>query len=62
MFEAEEIEALALGARVVAAFGNDELARAAGSALSRVEVVLPPGLRTRLDQAALFAPPPGVPS
>jgi len=56
MFDSEEIEALALGARVVAAFGDDGLARAAGSALSKVESVLPAGLRARLDQAALFAP------
>jgi len=56
MFESEELEALVLGARVVAAFGDEALARAAGSALSRVEMVLPARLKPRLASAALFAP------
>jgi len=56
MFSPEEIEALALGARVVAAFGDDDLVRAAGSALSKVEAALPARLRPRMAEAALFAP------
>ena len=60
MFDAEEIEALVLGARVVAAFGDERLARSAASALSKVETVLPQGLRPRLSQSALFAPRTGA--
>lgn len=56
MFDPGEIEALVLGARVAAAFGDDALARAAASALAKVELVLPPALRPRLSEAALFAP------
>jgi len=56
MFDAEEIEALALGARVVQAFGDEALARAAASVVSKVEAVLPARLRPQLGSAALFAP------
>lgn len=56
MFDTGEIEALALGARVAAAFGDDALAQAAASALAKVDLVLPPRLKPRLSGAALFAP------
>ncbi len=56
MFDAEEIQALVLGARVAAAFGDEQLARAAERALSKVEAVLPPALRPKIEEAALFAP------
>lgn len=56
MFDADEIEALALGARVVQAFGDEALAQAAASVVSKVEAVLPARLRPRLGSAALFAP------
>jgi predicted DNA-binding transcriptional regulator YafY len=55
MFDEEEIEALVLGARVAAAFGDPDLARAASSALSKVESVLPKKLKPRLNESALFA-------
>ena len=60
MFDAEEIEALVLGARVVAAFGDEKLARAAASVLRKVENVLPLRLKPKLGEAALFAPRTGV--
>jgi predicted DNA-binding transcriptional regulator YafY len=56
MFDAEEIEALVLGARVVVAFGDEQLARSARSALSKVETVLPTDLRARVGEHVLFAP------
>ena len=56
MFDADEIEALALGARGVQAFGDPALAQAAASVVSKVEAVLPARLRPRLGSAALFAP------
>jgi len=59
MFDADEIEALALGARVVQTFGDPALAQAAASVISKVEAVLPARLRPRLGGAALFAPRPG---
>jgi len=61
MFDADEIEALALGARVVQAFGDEALAAAAASVVSKVEAVLPARLRPRLGGAALFASRPSDP-
>ena len=56
MFDGEEIEALVLGARVAAAFGDASLAKAARSVISKVEAVLPERLKPQLSQSALFAP------
>ncbi|MEM8932892.1 MAG: YafY family protein [Acidobacteriota bacterium] len=52
-----EIEALALGLRVVASWTDDELASAARSALGKVEAVLPDGRSGQVRETALFAPP-----
>ncbi len=56
-FSRAEIEALALGARVVEAWTDPELARAARSALDKVEAVLPPGRENQVRETALFVPP-----
>ena len=40
-FSSVELEGLALGARIVAAWGDPELASAVGSAMNRIEAVLP---------------------
>ncbi len=56
MFNEEEIQALVLGARVVESFGDEDLAKASRSALSKVETVLPKHLRATLARSALFAP------
>lgn len=56
MFTEEEIEALVLGARIVQSWADATLARAADGALAKVENVLPPRLKDRVPDAALFAP------
>lgn len=56
MFTEAEIEALVLGARVVSSWGDAGLARAAASALARVEAALPDRLKPRIEQTPLFAP------
>ncbi len=56
MFDEDEIEALVLGARVVAANADEVLARAAMSVLSKVEAVLPKGLEDRIAKTKLYAP------
>ncbi len=56
MFTDAEIEAMALGARIVTSWGDASLAKAAGEALARVESVLPDRLRSRLNETRLFAP------
>jgi len=53
MFDAEEIKALVLGARMVQAFGDERLARHARSVLSKVELVVPERLRKSFGQPEL---------
>ncbi len=55
-FNSDEIEALVIGARMAEAFGDPEMARAARSAMTKVEAVLPGPLRRVLQDTALFAP------
>lgn len=57
MFSAEEIEALALGARWVADRGDTRLAGAARQAMARIAAVLPAELRHELDSSALLVGP-----
>jgi predicted DNA-binding transcriptional regulator YafY len=56
MFDREEIQALVLGARMVESWSDERLARAARSALAKVEQVLPPRLATRAAGNRLYAP------
>ncbi len=56
MFDAEEIEALLLGARVVQSYADPALARAADSVLAKIEMVLPEKLRSKLKSRAILAP------
>jgi predicted DNA-binding transcriptional regulator YafY len=53
MFTTEEIEAIAVGARLVARTGDPGLQAAADSVLSKVTVVLPAALRAYLAAAPL---------
>ena len=55
-FTSEELEGLVLGARIVASWGDPELASAVGRAMARIEAVLPEGLKPVLFDTALFAP------
>jgi predicted DNA-binding transcriptional regulator YafY len=56
MFTPEELTALVLGARLVQAWGGTKSVAAAGSALARIEAVLPAELAAQLSAIALFAP------
>lgn len=56
MFDAREITALVLGSRMVIAWGDAELAEAANDALRKIEAVLTPALRDRIDAVRLYAP------
>lgn len=57
MFNVEEIEALALGSRWVAARADSPLAGAARNALAKIAAVLPPDLSDLLDSTALLVGP-----
>ncbi len=56
MFRPLELEALVLGARMVMAWADEELAKEADKALSKIEEVLPLPLRDRIAATTLFAP------
>ncbi len=56
MFERSEIEALAIGARMVNGWGDPELQRAAESALAKIHSVIPPDLRAELNRSRMFVP------
>jgi predicted DNA-binding transcriptional regulator YafY len=56
MFTGEELQALRLGAQIVQGWGDEALARAATSALQRIETVLPEKLRVEANPQFLFAP------
>lgn len=58
MFDANEIQALLLGARIVASFGDNDLGRASRSVISKVESVLPKHLKPLLKKTPLFSPLP----
>ncbi len=55
-FNAQEIESLVLGTRIVASWGDADLADAVRSAMTKIEAVLPEPLRRVLLETALFAP------
>src|ERR1700723_3040322 len=56
MFTRGELTALVLGARLVQAWGGAASMAAADQALQRIEAVLPPELRERLDGILMYAP------
>jgi predicted DNA-binding transcriptional regulator YafY len=56
MFDRREITALVLGSRMVAAWGDGELASAANDALHKIEAVLTPALRDQIDSVPLHVP------
>ena len=55
-FNSEELEALVLGARMVAAWGDPDLAASSRAAMCKVEAVVPTALRRVLFETALFVP------
>ena len=61
MFTIEEIEAIAVGARLVSRTGDPGLQDAAESVLSKVTVVLPERLRHQLAAAPFFVSASGAP-
>lgn len=59
MFDSEEIEAIVLGARLVARRGDADLAVAAANVLAKVSTILPENLARQMGQTALHVPPTG---
>lgn len=57
MFTLEELEAVVLGARLAEQKGDEALVKAAERVVAKVKSVVPPEMKTRMDQVALYAPP-----
>ncbi len=62
MFTQNELTALSLGASIVQSWSDAELAKAAQSVLSKIEIVLPDALKGKLDQTQLFSPMVQIPT
>jgi predicted DNA-binding transcriptional regulator YafY len=62
MFTAQELEALALGARWVSSRAGSALGKAARDALAKVEAALPASLRPVLEENSLLVAPLPVPA
>ena len=56
MFNADEVQALRLGAQIVRGWADPELARAARTAFERIEAVLPERLRTMQEPEPFYVP------
>jgi len=56
MFSEDELAALMLGARMVQAWTDKGLARAANQALRKIEAVVPEQLKPELDRQEIFVP------
>lgn len=55
MFSATELEALAIGARMVQVWGGKELGYSAQTALDKISAVVPASLKTHIQSSKLFA-------
>ncbi len=62
MFTAEEIEAIAVGARLLRRTGDPGLAKAAEGVLSKLTVALPESLRESLATPPFYVSPEGAPA
>ena len=56
MFNADELEALILGARMLQAWGGPTLGNSAQSVIDKIQAVIPDELKPGLDQSKLFVP------
>lgn len=55
MFNADELEALVLGVRILKVWGGPELGNSAQSVLDKIQAVIPTELKTHIDDSKLFA-------
>ncbi|WP_137898170.1 YafY family protein [Sphingomonas sp. 2SG] len=57
MLTSDEVEAVVLGAQWVLVHADDGLARAAADVLAKIAAVIPPHLRTAIEDPAVITPP-----
>jgi predicted DNA-binding transcriptional regulator YafY len=56
MFDADELEALVIGARMVGAWGSPSLSEAAERALEKIRGVVPAARRVQMEATQIYAP------
>ncbi|MEQ1510785.1 MAG: YafY family protein [Sphingopyxis sp.] len=56
MFDSDEIEAIVVGARLIAARGDMGLATAAANVLAKISTIMPPALASQMADVALSVP------
>lgn len=56
MFDADELEAMILGVKMITAWSDSQLTQSAKSALDKIEAILPSELKKNLDESKLFVP------
>lgn len=56
MFDADELEALVIGARMVGAWGSPSLSAAAERALEKIRGVVPASRRVQMESTQIYAP------
>ncbi len=56
MFDADELEALMLGVKMLKAWSGAELAKSSQSALDKIEAVIPEELKKNIENSKLFVP------
>lgn len=62
MFDADELEAMILGVKMITAWSGNELAKSAQSALDKIEAVIPNELQQNIQNSKLFVPTFAIPN
>ncbi|MCW8877563.1 MAG: YafY family transcriptional regulator [Kangiellaceae bacterium] len=62
MFDADELEAIVLGVKMITAWSGNQLDKAAKSALEKIEAVVPEELRKNIETSKLFVPTFAIPN
>jgi len=62
MFDADELEAMILGVKMITAWSGNELAKSALSALDKIEAVIPEELKRNIQNSKLFVPTFSIPN
>ena len=62
MFDADELEAIVLGVKMITAWSGNQLDKSAKSALEKIEAVIPKELKDNIETSRLFVPTFAIPN
>ena len=62
MFDADELEAIVLGVKMITAWSGNQLDKSAKSALEKIEAVIPKELKENIETSRLFVPTFAIPN